>query len=191
MPLDIAHLKPKVSDRLNLYLRELKETNLEQTDELTINSDEYRTSEQVSNLLTRVSNPQTPVIYKLTIESDSERKGLIKTYEQFHSENRLKDRGKDRLNVSRFNNTNSNTLYLGSKMKNPHSRIKQHLGDGYFRTFSLHLNKWDVGLNYELTLQIFKITSKISQEYQRNLVELLEQELWDEYKPIFGKKSGL
>lgn len=191
MAVDIVELKSKVSDRLNLYLRELEDTNLEQTDELTINSHEYRTKEGISNLLTKISNPTTPVIYKLTIESESERKKLIKTYEQFHKENKLKDRGKDRLNVSRFNNTNSDTLYLGSKMKNPHSRIKQHLGDGYFRTFSLHLNKWDANLNYELTLQIFKITTKISHEHQRNLVELLEQELWDEHKPIFGKKSGL
>lgn len=191
MSMDVIQLKSNVSNRLKLYLTELKNTDLELNDELLLNSGGYRTSEGISNLLTKISNPPTPVIYKFTIESENDRNKLIKTYERFHEKNKLKDRGKDRLNVSRFNNTKSKTLYLGSKMKYPHSRIKQHLGDGYFRTFSLHLNKWDKNLNYELTLQIFKIKTKISEEHLRNLVELLEQECWEEYKPIFGKKSGL
>jgi len=191
MEIDTGKLKTKIGERLNLYLDELASVKLKQTTDLFINSKEFRTPEGISEILTQIDNTKTPTIYRFSIKSSIERRKLVNIYRDFHSINKQKDRGKDRLNVSRFNDTNSETLYLGSKMKNPRSRIKQHLGNGYFRTFSLHLNKWSSGLDYQLKLQIFNIQTTIELEFQRSFIELIEQELWEEFKPIFGKKSGL
>ena len=147
----------------------------------------------------QIDNKIGPIIYRFSIESKKQREQLIKIYKDFHFVNKQKIRGKDRLNVSRFNDINSKTLYLGSKMKTPKSRFRQHLGEGHFRTYSLQLNKWDSPLinkwnsplNYELLIEIYEVNTDIDEEYKRSFIELIEQELWEEHLPIFGKKSGL
>ena len=63
--------------------------------------------------------------------------------------------------------------------------------EGHFRTYGLQLNKWDSTLNYELLIEIYEVNTDIDEEYKRSFIELIEQELWEEHLPIFGKKSGL
>ena len=103
----------------------------------------------------------------------------------------MKIRGKDRLNLSRFNRVDSETLYLGSTMSNFKNRIKQHLGWGNYRTYSLHLSKWDNGLDYTLNLKVYRISNLSDKQLERGFVELVEQDIWDQCNPLFGKKSGL
>lgn len=76
-------------------------------------------------------------------------------------------------------------------MKNVRGRISQHLGGGYFQTYSLHLSQWDQNLDYDLDIEIFTVKTPIESTHQRGFIELIKQELWDHFQPVFGKKSGL
>ena len=189
----------KVKDRLIQYSQCLDSVELNLINKIRINSKEFRTKEDVKKIVDQIDNKIGPIIYRFSIESKKQREQLIKIYKDFHFVNKQKIRGKDRLNVSRFNDTNSKTLYLGSKMKTPKSRFRQHLGEGHFRTYSLQLNKWDSPLinkwnsplNYELLIEIYEVITDIDEKYKRSFLELIEQELWEEHLPIFGKKSGL
>jgi hypothetical protein len=67
--------------------------------------------------------------------------------------------------------------------------MKLHLGGGNFRTYALHLNKWDGNLRYKINVQSFTIICK--QSLERPFVELVEQAFWEYFLPAFGKKSGL
>jgi hypothetical protein len=82
-------------------------------------------------------------------------------------------------------------LYLGSTISKIRNRISQHLGNCNAKTYSLHLSKWDEGINYNIRIQTFKILTDIEPKHKRKFVEMIEQELWDKAKPIFGKQSGL
>jgi hypothetical protein len=185
------NLKTKVNDRLTQYSQHFDSLELNLKNEIRINSVEFRTKEEVKKIVDQIDNKLSPIIYRFSIESKKQREQLVKVYKEFHGDNREKKRGVDRLNVSRFNDTNNKTLYLGSKMKNPKSRFRQHLGEGHFRTYGLQLNKWDSTLNYELLIEIYEVNTDIDEEYKRSFIELIEQELWEEHLPIFGKKSGL
>ena len=191
MAIDIENHRASIHRRLEVFKTALNELELELTDQLNIDSQEFRTAEQISKVLTKITNHQTPVIYRLAVEDQLKKKALIQSFKLFKIENRKETKATGQLNLSRFNDTNSSTLYLGSKMKSPRTRINQHLGNGYFRTYSLHLNKWDINVQYSLQLNIYKLKTNIPEQYKRNFVELVEQELWEKYQPIFGKKSGV
>ena len=181
----------KVKDRLIQYSQCLDSVELNLINKIRINSKEFRTKEDVKKIVDQIDNKIGPIIYRFSIESKKQREQLIKIYKDFHFVNKQKIRGKDRLNVSRFNDINSKTLYLGSKIKTPQSRFKQHLGHGHFRTYSLQLKKWDLNHDYDLIIEIYEINTDIDEKYKRSFIELIEQELWEEHLPIFGKKSGL
>lgn len=55
----------------------------------------------------------------------------------------------------------------------------------------MHLCKWDNSLDYELKVSTFEVVSENSEKVERFIVEILEQQFWDNLEPIFGKRSGL
>ena len=181
----------KVKDRLIQYSQCLDSVELNLINKIRINSKEFRTKEDVKKIVDQIDNKIGPIIYRFSIESKKQREQLVKDYKKFHHVNKEEKRGVGRLNISRFNDTNSKTLYLGSKIKTPQSRFKQHLGHGHFRTYSLQLKKWDLNHDYDLIIEIYEINTDIDEKYKRSFIELIEQELWEEHLPIFGKKSGL
>ena len=56
-------------------------------------------------------------------------------------------------------------------------------------SYSLYLSKWDCNLKYTIKIKIYRL--KFQSEMERLVVELIEQQIWDELKPAFGKRSGL
>lgn len=89
-------------------------------------------------------------------------------------------------------NINSECLYVGSSTTNFHTRIKNHFGVMGIRVYSLHLSKWDKNMDYQIELETYQVKTKTKEEIlERFVVEILEQQIWDELKPVFGKKSGL
>ncbi|MEQ8881301.1 MAG: GIY-YIG nuclease family protein [Cyclobacteriaceae bacterium] len=87
-------------------------------------------------------------------------------------------------NTSRYNHQhNSEFLYVGSS-KNLIQRIKQHLGDGNKRTYSLDLIYW-FPKDVDIAINIYSLSSQ-----EQELIETIEQAIWDEAKPLFGKRSG-
>lgn len=116
---------------------------------------------------------------------------LIKKYNLFSIDNISKIKNIDRVNLSRYNNVNSPILYVGSSTTSFITRLKNHFGVMGNRVYSLHLCKWDEGIDYNIIFYTYEVISKFEKVSKRILTEVIEQQIWDEFKPVFGKKSGL
>ena len=156
---------------------------------LEFNSLDFRTDENIKELCETISKHSTPVIYRIYVNSVTDQKTLVSNYLSFHESNRKKQRGVDRFNISKFNGGDSLTLYVGSSAKFK-SRLESHLGKGSIRTFALKINKWDNALDYKLKINVFKVEYLDGSPVPQNVLELIEQEVWDIHRPVFGKKSG-
>lgn len=75
-------------------------------------------------------------------------------------------------------------LYVGHSHK-IEARFKDHLGFGAARTSSLHLNHWDGHPHDEIIFTARRLSSP-----DKLLAQLLEEFLWDELRPLLGKRSG-
>lgn len=79
-------------------------------------------------------------------------------------------------------NRQSNFFYVGSS-SNMIQRFKEHLGYGSDKTYSMQLSHWARNLN----LKIEFIYAKYS--FEGDIVQLIEDTLWDELSPMFGRKG--
>ncbi len=159
--------------------------------EIEFNSSEFRDRNTLNRNCKRIQKNSNPLIYTIEFKERKMLPPLIEKFKTFHKENKTRVKNKDRVNISRFNNTNSNFLYVGSSTTKFLDRIKNHFGTRGNRVYSLHLCKWDENLTYNLTLRTYEIVSENDEKPKRILVELIEQQIWDVLKPIFGKRSGL
>lgn len=78
-------------------------------------------------------------------------------------------------------NEPSQVMYVGSSTTGIKNRIKQHLGDGYAKTYALHLKHWFKGK--------YKIIVKVYNE-PLSVLQIIEDDLSHSLKPAFGKKGG-
>jgi hypothetical protein len=86
--------------------------------------------------------------------------------------------------ISRFIAKESTCLYVGSKRENIERRIKQHLGYGTARTYSLNLKFW-FPPKIKIIIEIYSV------RLEHDLLVAIEQKMWENSKPMFGKQSGL
>lgn len=91
-----------------------------------------------------------------------------------------KARGFPRCNAS----GDSRCLYVGHSFK-LEARLRDHLGLGPAATSSLHLKHWDGHPHDTVTLTAYRLPSD-----DRLLAQLLEEYLWEELKPLLGKRGG-
>lgn len=159
--------------------------------EISFHSSEYRDRETLSNYLHKIPKSDNPLIYIIQIKSPKILSTLIEYFEDYQSANKLKVKNKDRVNLSRYNKTSSDILYVGSSTTDFKTRIKNHLGTEGTRVYSLHLCKWDNCLEYDLNIFAYEVISESNEIIERFIVEILEQQFWDKLSPIFGKRSGL
>ena len=92
-----------------------------------------------------------------------------------------------KINEKNWNNKLSNyCLYIGSS-NDIITRFKQHLGLNLVSrsTYSLYLIDWWPE-NIELQFKIFGFGRNIEQ----NSLQIIEDILWEEYKPLLGKKGA-
>ncbi len=91
---------------------------------------------------------------------------------------------KDGRAFPRFNGP-SRCFYVGSS-RNLHQRLKDHLGYGAKSTFGLHLACWASHFPLELEFKCAKYQGgRDSRVYQA-----LEDTLWDELSPMFGRRGA-
>ena len=159
--------------------------------EISFHSLEFRDKTILKKRIDKIPKSNNPLIYVLQVQSSKKLKILIECFENYHSANKLKTKNKDRVNLSRYNKTASNILYVGSSTTDFKTRIKNHLGTEGTRVYSLHLCKWDNCLEYDLKISAFEVISESDEAIERFIVEILEQQIWDKLSPIFGKRSGL
>ncbi len=159
--------------------------------EISFHSSQFRDKATLKNHIDKIPKSNNPLIYILRVQSPKNVKRLIEYFESYHSANKLKTKNKDRVNLSRYNKTSSDILYVGSSTTDFKTRIRNHLGTEGTRVYSLHLCKWDNCLEYDLGIFAYEVISENDETIERFIVEILEQQFWDKLCPIFGKRSGL
>ena len=156
-----------------------------------LNSAEYRTKQQLESSLILPKN-KFSVVYIIEIFDISSKSTLIEQFATFSTQNKNKTKNKDRINHSKYNATDSLILYVGSTIKDFKSRLYDHLGlKKGLRTYSLHLSKWDNAIEYSIRISLYEIKYISHKIPERGIVELIEQQIWDQLQPTFGKRSGL
>ena len=78
------------------------------------------------------------------------------------------------------------SLYVGSSATSLTSRMKNHLGYGSIKPYSLHLKYWFPDVNNDLKIEIIKLNENTTQ----SSLQLLEDFYWNQSKPLFGKKGS-
>ena len=82
------------------------------------------------------------------------------------------------------NKAPSSIMYVGSSTTNIRTRIKQHQGYGdNTKTYALHLKHWFKG-DYKITVQEY------SDDLDKEVLQIIEDNLSYNLKPAFGKKGG-
>lgn len=192
MNFNLTHLVQSTKRSLLRLADQLNDVEVVVFQEFSLKSEQFRNMLDFDSHILIRQNPN-PLIYVITITDSFEKQYLIERFANFSKENKLKAKSKDRLNHSRYNDKNvpeSLVLYVGSSLNGFKNRLKDHLGvKKGLRTYGLHLSKWDNGLDYSIQVKSYEVRSKLPVE--RHLVELLEQQIWDELQPAFGKRSGL
>ncbi|TDN80806.1 hypothetical protein DET49_13018 [Salegentibacter sp. 24] len=178
-------------ENLNQLKLDLSSVSIVPFQEIQFDSSEYRNREIFNKNCKKIKQNSNPIIYTIKFLERKKLPVLIEKFKNFHTENKTRVKNKDRVNISRFNNTNSDFLYVGSSTTKFRDRIKNHFGTRGNRVYSLHLCKWDDNLTYQIKLCTYEIISENDKKPDRILVELIEQQIWDELQPIFGKRSGL
>ncbi|WP_417874005.1 GIY-YIG nuclease family protein [Xanthomarina gelatinilytica] len=172
--------------KLEMVLSELKTCELQEKEKYIIKSNELFKDTAKSQLLTNFNYDKDRYVYLiryLATEDTSDK--IKKAFEDFSSKNTPKIKGIT-FNLPRYNEEHtSKYLYVGTskKLKN---RIKQHLGlSSSKQTYSLHLIYW-FPKQIDLGITIIKVSSE-----NKMVFESIEQAYWDNYEPLFGKRSGL
>jgi hypothetical protein len=75
-------------------------------------------------------------------------------------------------------------LYVGES-QHIHQRLKEHLGFGAKGTYALHLAYWANSIGIQLNFECAKYPSDTS----RVALQALEDTLWEELKPMFGRQG--
>lgn len=89
-----------------------------------------------------------------------------------------KERAYARLNEQKDN------LYVGSS-QDIGKRILEHLGFGQSKTYSLQLAHW----SQELALQIELVCARYENSTSEEVMQALEDALWNQLTPMFGRRG--
>ena len=166
-------------------LKDLEKCSIDKVKEFEIPSSTLFSELKVQNIFDELSKMNGRFIYIITnTGTDKSIERIRKTYSKFDISNKPRVNNVT-FNISRFNKKHStNTLYVGTS-KSIKSRIKQHLGYGPKRTYSMDLVHWFPN-QIDISLSIYKVST--NNEFA---IELIEQAIWDLKEPQFGKRSGL
>lgn len=190
MEINSKKILEKSKQSLLLLAEQLNTVTIEPFQDFELTSRQFRTMDYCNKATSFLSNKSGSIVYTIELKDIKKRKKLIKTFDVFCVANKLKTKNVDRINHSRYNKGNSETLYVGSSTSDFKSRLKDHLGvKKSCRTYAMHLSKWDNNLNYTIRIKTYKIVFQA--EPERAIVELIEQQIWDQLQPVFGKRSGL
>jgi hypothetical protein len=77
-------------------------------------------------------------------------------------------------------------LYVGSCKAKPNERMRGHLCSLANTTYALHLKEWWTG-DEEFAIDVFVFGESLP---DNGYLQLVENILWEELKPLFGKNGG-
>jgi len=121
-------------------------------------------------------------VYLYVIHLTTGRIDLSKIREAFSKAKSTKKNGRA---YPRLNNESSRCFYVGSCSTDMQQRLKQHLGYGAKDTYALQLAHWANSYPLELEFRCAKYRSGLASE----VYQALEDTLWIELSPMFGRKG--
>lgn len=181
----------KAKENLKSLIKLLSSIEIKEPVKFYMHSSEFRTLDLCENKLDEIGKIKKPLVYVIEIIDNKEE--LLEQFASFEKQNKIYTKNVDRINHSKNNkSSSSNILYVGSCIKtNFRNRMIVHLGlSNTIRTYGLHLSRWSKEIDYNIKITIYYIDSKTDLDKKGYIVELIEQTIWDKYKPIFGKRSG-
>lgn len=175
----------KTVAKLEVALKDLEKCSIEKVKEFAIPSSVLFSEVEIKKIFGELSKMQGRFIYIITnTGTDKSIEKIRKTYAKFDISNKPRVLNVT-FNISRFNKRHdTKTLYVGTS-KTIKSRIRQHLGYGPKRTYSMDLIHW-FPKKIDINLSIYKVS--MNNDFA---IELIEQAIWDLKEPQFGKRSGL
>lgn len=189
--------KTVIKNAQNLLLqtaKDLETIEIKPFQEQVFHANDFRNM-AVFNEKNALKKSSFPVIYTIELIHAKDKKKIVDIFKTFFLQNKDKAKSVDRINHSKDNTIGNPSLflYVGSSTTSFVGRLKNHLGvKDSIRTYSLHLSKWDKNIDYQIKVCTYQVISNVQDIDVKNLtVEILEQQIWDQCKPLFGKRSGL
>lgn len=183
----------QAQQQILLAAEQLKSIVIIPFEEQILHSNDFRNIEAFNKNIV-FTKSKFPIIYTIELLDVTKRRNLLEFFNEFSINNKTKKKSVNRINHSKDNTSNndSNYLYVGSSTSDFIGRLKNHLGlRNSIRTYSLHLSKWDKNLEYNIEVVTYQLKGKNQLDISNVVVELIEQQIWDKLKPLFGKRSGL
>ncbi|MCF6213836.1 MAG: hypothetical protein L3J45_07425 [Flavobacteriaceae bacterium] len=167
---------------LDTLMTELLVSEIIEKEELYFDSDTLLNEALCHTFLSRFDKYYGVFIYKIKLADNKDIVKVKESFKKFQQSNKIL-RNIDKRNISKFNDTESDVLYVGIKSHKLKIRIKQHLGIGPSKSWALHLNHWiPRGVRFKMT--IYQIDSENTE-----FVNFLEQGFWDRLNPMFGRRK--
>jgi hypothetical protein len=96
----------------------------------------------------------------------------------------------DDKNDDNWGKNEEGCLYVGSS-HNIMQRIREHLGLAYAGTYAMHLGQWfwELQPKLKVTIEFWKTTKLTNNKKNPAYLQIVEDILWDHYKPLFGKRG--
>ena len=117
-----------------------------------------------------------PRIYRFSCQPGADLKGLRRAFSD------AKASEKDQRAYARLNSPESLTLYVGGS-SSLSKRIGEHLGFGARRTYAMHLACWAQPFSLEVEI----CAARYSHSADIDVMQALEDSLWREMNPMFGR----
>ena len=175
--------KSLLIEKLSGWKRDIEKFKPPSAQKFELNSKTLNDISKINRLVNQIESIVGSCIYRILIPSKKYCSLIKREFDNFQLDNKPKEKGKKR-HVSRFMQCDSICLYVGSKRNKIVNRIKQHLGYGPARTYSLDLKFW-FPPNIQILFEIYSV------DLGNDLLVILEQQMWENSKPMFGKQSGL
>jgi len=118
-------------------------------------------------------------IYVITAEGGVSLSSVAEAFSRAKKENL------DGRAYARMNGHESQTLYVGSS-RAINKRVAEHLGFGSKHTYALHMRYWAEILEGRFSIVIYRFDDCEN----KKVIQAIEDGLWDQLKPMFGKQGA-
>jgi hypothetical protein len=167
-------------DRLQGLADAARRSQATQSNGWTITPGHLANRELAEALVGEIKNWQIKdqkAIYFIEVDTRTDLPGIRLAF----NDSRTKDKGSRaycRLNSARH------CLYVG-RSDVLHTRVWQHLGYGHEKTYALQLSHWAHSLHLHLELRC----AQYPLDTEDDVLQAIEDQLWDEKKPMFGRRG--
>jgi hypothetical protein len=148
------------------------------------------TLDPLKNIYNAIYVISTPAFFSIEKTKERFECKRMKTGGGTHHLSRMNNKLKDRQRTEKWEKMkegNPYCLYVGSSEGAVATRIKQHLDIISAGTYALHLKAWWIESN-KIKIDIWDLAhiAKI----KPNLLQMIEDFVWEEYLPLFGRKGA-